>query len=294
MTGFGAATVSEGAVQLDVQIRSVNQRFLDVVWKLPGSYSGFETALQKLVREGVRRGRVEIAVFRKVTSAATPKFQFRNELFAAALTHAREAAAIAGVPEADVLPNVVSTLLERRDILELAVEEVLEQSEQPLLEQGVRQALEEFQRMRALEGQALETELLRLVNSLERLTAEVADFASKEIPEIQRKVQERIAKLLLPAAVDPQRLAQEIAILADRSDITEEITRLGSHLSQLRSVIGAKNVEGVGKKIEFLVQEIGREINTCGSKSQSLAASERVIEMKSELEKIREQVQNVE
>jgi uncharacterized protein (TIGR00255 family) len=157
---------------------------------------------------------------------------------------------------------------------------------------ALAQALEKLGQMRELEGRAIEADLGGRLRAIQELAAEVEALGPKVLSEYRQRLAERVAELARGVSVDPQRLAQEVAFLAERSDIAEEIARLFSHLEQFRRL--SQSAEPVGRKMEFLVQEMNREVNTAGSKSQHSEISTRVVAMKAELERIREQVQNVE
>ncbi|MCC6954394.1 MAG: YicC family protein [Deltaproteobacteria bacterium] len=291
MTGFGRSVVRTDAIEIECEIRSINSRFLDLSFRLPQQYSAAETSLSKIVRETIRRGRVEISVRRNALTNLPVGIQFDQVLFERSLGEMKSALQAQGVLDPSTLSALVGVLFQRREVLDFVGVSADSDSETATLEKAVTEAVADLRRMRLVEGAALESELSQI---LARLTAH-ADHAKavtvSEVPAIQKRLRERVDKLLAGVSLDENRFAQETAILAERADVTEELTRLDSHLTQLAECLRTGES---GKKMEFLLQEIGREVNTTGSKSQSSDLSRIAVEMKSELEKFREQVQNVE
>lgn len=290
MTGFGAATADVGAIQLTVELRSVNHRFLDVVTKLPNVYAAAEGQLVKIIKEELKRGRVELFVNRADRSEPAYAVQFNRPLFDAYLEQVRRALDDAGLATKTVHQSAALQILQRREVLEVIRTDAAAVDELPALESALRQALGRLVTMRAAEGVALKAELISHVEAIERASVAI-DQIARGIPlQFKERLAQRLERISVDA-VDPQRLAQEVAILADKADITEELVRLRSHLDQFRKVMN--DGEG-GRKLEFLLQEMGREVNTTGSKSQSTEITNLVVECKASLEKLKEQVANVE
>ena len=291
MTGFGGAEESAGGVMLSVEVRSVNHRFLDVNCKLPQAFSRYEQELSRLVRAQVKRGRVDVFVNRSEAASDSYETKFNEELYRTYLDITRKALRIAGIKERVGLPQAIPAILFRREILEVGTTERESEVEWEMLERLAKDALTRLCEMRAKEGGALERELLSQIDVLQKIGDKVRELAAKSPVLFQEKLRQRLDRLQPEPAIDPGRLAQEVAIMADRIDVTEELVRLESHIKQFRQVIA--DGEG-GRKLEFLLQEISREINTTGSKAQHSEITSLVVEAKSVVEKIREQVLNIE
>ncbi len=293
MTGFGEARIERDGISLRVEVKSVNHRFLDVSCKLPTLYSSFENELQLVAREGLKRGRLEVGVHRLVLGESTYEIVFQEGFFKTYVDSMKQAMKVAGVKDKQAFTLALSQLLLRRDVLEVMPAEVDLPKEKDLLLQAFREALGKLQAMRLREGGVLQREVLGQLGRLEEVR-EALEKAASQLPELSKqRLQARLDKLLGDKElVDPQRLSQEVAILADRSDVSEELLRLKSHCEQFRSTIAAE--EAAGRKLEFILQEMGREINTTGSKAQSTEIVNLVIEGKALVEKMREQVLNIE
>ena len=290
MTGFGAASVDLGPIQLTVELRSVNHRFLDVVTKLPNVYAAAEGQLVKILKEELKRGRVEVFVNRADRSEPTYSVQFNRQLFDTYLDQVSSALENAGLATKTVHQSAALQILQRREVLEVVRTDPAAVDELPALEKALREALAKLVAMRAAEGVALKAELLSHVEAIEKASVAI-DQIARSIPlQFKERLAQRLERISVDS-VDPQRLAQEVAILADKADITEELVRLRSHLEQFRKVMA--DGEG-GRKLEFLLQEMSREVNTTGSKSQSTEITNLVVECKASLEKLKEQVANVE
>lgn len=287
MTGYGRAVASVGDRTATVEVRSVNHRYLDLVVRLPRSLGGLEERVRSTVQQRFERGRIEIAVTVEEHGAADRRVEIDRGLLLALRAALEEARAALGTAEPVTLSHVLS------------VPEVLRVEEPApdldawwgVVSQALGQALESVVAMRAREGQALAADILHRLGRLEELAQQVRERAPAVVQEAEARLSQRLAELL-PQGVDPQRLAQEVAIMADRCDISEELARIGSHLRQLRDL--AADAAPAGRKMDFLLQELNREWNTIGSKAADARISQWVVEAKAELEKIREQVQNIE
>ncbi len=287
MTGFGRGIAEQAGLRATVDIRSVNHRFLDLKLRGAAIAPALEEAVTSRVRAVLERGAVAVAinVIRVADGSGTGS---AIDVVAAAAAHAQLAALAAqlGLPGPDLAlvlaqPGVVGTA-ERTE------------TEPPVLP-ALDAALAQLDRMRTTEGAALAAELIARFDELTALRARLAALAAAVPHQLTKRLQERVSRLLDghdTTGVDPGRLAQEVALLADRSDITEELVRLASHLDQARSLISGS--ASAGRRLDFLVQEIGRELNTIGSKSTITEISAAIVDGKAVLEKVREQVQNVE
>lgn len=292
MTGFGEAVVQVAEVELRIQLKSVNHRYLDVSWKLPQLYGSWERELQQLLRECVRRGHVDVLVSRKVLSDATFEVEFSEGLYRTYLDALKKAFRVAKIKGERNFCEAATQILLRREVLEIGPPKELLAKEKELLLAGFREALLKLGEMRQEEGAALEREFNRLLALLTTVVGDIERLAPKVPDQAKRKLEARIEKLRPGGEIDAERLAQEVAIIADRSDITEELSRLRSHLAQFDK--NMKRAEEVGRKLEFLLQEMARELNTVAAKAQGTEIVHQAIEGKTLVEKIREQVLNVE
>ncbi|MFN8389034.1 MAG: YicC/YloC family endoribonuclease [Bdellovibrionota bacterium] len=291
MTGFGEARGSLGNVQIEVEARSVNHRFLDVNCKLPPPYLRFEGEIGRAVRAVLKRGRVDVLVTRTELNVQPVEPQFREDVFRAYIDISKRALKIAGVAEKSALADCIPAILFRREVLEVQSGESAGEDELPLLIQLVDTAVKALAEMRRTEGAALEQELLSQLAQLDRSAASIRALAEKAPVQFQERLKTRLERVAPGLEIDPARLAQEVALMADRIDVTEELVRLSSHLEQFRKVMSGGDG---GRKLEFLLQEVGREINTTGSKAQSSDITSLVVDSKAIVEKIREQVLNLE
>jgi uncharacterized protein (TIGR00255 family) len=286
MTGFGSSTARfAGPGGVSVEVKGVNQRFLDLKVALPKEYAPWEGDLRKLVQAKVARGRIEVYVTRNLPGEA--RVAIDRDLAAAYLDEWRKLKKSLRLPgEIDVsFLKGLTDLYRSRDPVAHPEAEI------PAVRTALVKALEELDRARSREGKHLERDMRARVKRLESLAVSMAERARQSLENTRCRVEERMRELLEGKA-DPSRIVQEAAFLAERSDVTEEIVRLQSHLAGLRDLLGA--AEPVGKRIEFLLQEVQREVNTVASKSSDLALTHGAVEAKGEVEKIREQVQNVE
>jgi len=289
MTGFGRAESQESDYTYQAEIRSVNNRFIEINTRLPKAYVDLEQPLKKIIKSHCSRGSINLTISLANSNEGSGEWDVRPNLSLAtqyvdALNQIRDSLGLQG--EID-LKSVVGL----RDIIK--IEPVaLDPAKKDLILNIATEALTSLQKMREEEGENMQKDLAERIDAIESHAAEIESRHPEVIKEYQEKLNDRIKTLNEGVGLDETRLAQEAALLADRSDITEEMTRLRSHLKQFRNFFNAK--EPIGRKLEFITQEINREVNTTGSKSSDINISNRVIEMKSELEKIREQVQNIE
>lgn len=288
MTGFGAARAQVGGETVAVEIKSLNHKFCEVKARLPRELAALETSVVKAVKERVARGAVEVAVRRHPASeiAAVPVVdlplarEYRRAF--------RELAEALGVPDAPRLQDFSS----QPGVIRIEEKEVQLEAAESALRQALEGALAALVKMRETEGEALAADLKSRLDGLQASCRRVAVHAPRAVMDYRTRLARRVAELSEGIPVDPQRVAQEVAIFAERTDVAEELARLDSHLSQFRALVASS--EPSGRKMDFLVQEMHREVNTTGSKSQSLEISSKVVELKAELERLREQVQNVE
>lgn len=287
MTGFGEGRASFAAGEFRVELRSVNGRYLEVRARLPGDLAALEQALTQAIKARLVRGHVDLVVRRRYEqAAAVPRI---DEALAEKLVDRLQALqsrlGLGGeLRVADLLR--VDGLIQMEE-----AETDLEEAESALRE-AIAHALDRLVEMREREGASLRADIEARLDRLEALRAQIEALAPEAIANRQRAVQERIEELLQGPAIEPQRIAQEVAVLAERMDVAEELTRLASHIEQGRRLLGAD--EPAGRRLDFLVQEMNREANTIASKASWMESAEIIVDLKAEIERIREQVQNIE
>lgn len=288
MTGFGRGEGLGEPGRIVVEMKAVNHRFSEVVFRMPRQFNGLEDAARKRVLAAVTRGRIE--VFVSWEAAANAKgVKVDKELALAYYNALKELSGEIGSNSELGL----DTLARLPDVLSVQEGAVTDEALWPVFETALTGAISALVSMREREGVALAADIAERLDKIEAFRQAAAKRAPQVVSEYQARLSRRLEELLPQgAAVDPQRLAQEVALFADRCDITEEVQRLASHLAQFRQALAGD--EAVGRKLDFLVQEIGREINTIGSKANDAALTSGVVTAKSELEKVREQVQNIE
>lgn len=288
MTGFGAGRARVGDEEVSVELRSLNHKFCEVKVRLPRELATLEPAISKQVKDRLARGSVEVLV-RRQTSTASGTVPTVDVGLAREYARAfRELAAALGTAS-EVTWHQVAT---QPGVVRLEEKGVDAESAGQAVQAALEQGLTALEQMRRTEGEAIYADLDARLKLIEGWSREVAELSPKAVQEYQQRLTERVAELARGVAVDPQRLAQEVVLFAERTDIAEEVTRLASHLEQFRALMASS--EPAGRRMDFLVQEMHREVNTTGSKSQHAEISARVVSMKAEVERIREQVQNVE
>jgi uncharacterized protein (TIGR00255 family) len=289
MTGFSRHENQNEDLTCKVEIRSVNNRFIDINTRLPKSLAPLELPLKKMVKSKCARGSfdISIAIEKNGDSEANlevaPNLPLATE-YLNAFKNIQEGLGLKG--EIDI-----NTILSQRDVVKPELKKVEDSSEEIVL-QTVDKTLTDLVKMREDEGKNLEKDILNQISSIKALGKLISTKQSITVQEFQDKLKEKIQTLTTGIEIDPARIAQESALLADRCDVTEELVRLESHLDQFNKLVASH--EPQGRKLEFLTQEINREVNTMGSKTIDLEVSKAVIEMKSCLEKIREQLANIE
>jgi len=288
MTGFGHGESQEGGQSFSCDVRSVNHRFCDVRVKLPREHARFEPGLVQKVRKRIGRGRIELSIRADGAGTQPAEVYVDTDLARRYRDSLAELAQALGQPEPS-LPVTAYTALEGVVTLRTrAVEESVERA----LGLAVEAALDAHTQMRREEGRALAEDLLRRLAHITSLVDQLADDAIEQLPRLRDKVEERLQRLLGEVPVNAERVLAEAAIIAERSDVTEEIVRLRQHNDAFVGAI--RGGDRVGRKLDFLAQEMLREANTVGSKAWEAPVSLLSIEIKSEIERIREQVQNVE
>ncbi len=288
MTGFGRGEATADQRSWTAEIRTVNHRFLDQRVILPRAFAGLEERVKKVVATGQDRGRVDVNLSVSGNVAGGPLLTVNMDLARQYHQCLRQLS-----DEFEVtVPLQLEDLLQQRDIISLQEQSPDLDSEWPLVKQAVLAALVECAAMREQEGRMLRRDLLDRLDNF----AKVVDEIKAGIPEVlrarQEELKQRVQKLLEGMDIDPARLAQETAIMADKADVTEEVVRLASHIAQFRAFLDID--EPVGRRLDFLLQEFLREVNTLASKISNAEIAHLGVEMKNEIEKLREQVQNIE
>ncbi|MFO0584405.1 MAG: YicC/YloC family endoribonuclease [Anaeromyxobacter sp.] len=287
MTGFGAGRASASGEEIDVEVRSVNHKFCEVKARLPRELSALEVDVVRAVKDRLARGGVEVAVRR---GGAAASFAPRVDA-ALAESYAR---AFAEIQARLSLPGHVTLaeIIAADGVVRLEEREVDVDGAREALRRALSAALEALVAMRAREGEALSKDLASRLDVVDGAVVRIDELVPRSVEHHRARLAERVAELARGVTVDPARIAQEVALFADRTDVTEEVTRLRSHLAQARALLGS--AEPAGRKLDFIVQEMHREANTIGSKSQSAEIAGLVVTLKAEIERMREQVQNVE
>jgi uncharacterized protein (TIGR00255 family) len=290
MTGYASLTHDEEAGTVSVSIRSVNHRFLDVQLRVPGSLAGTESRLRALIQQRVQRGRVELSISiqpRRQQAVDVDVNDAIIEALSSALDRARERGLVSGpLAPGDVLRFPQAFTVRDRS------EEGMDAGLGEAVESTVAAALEELDRMRTNEGAHLRSELDGRRERLADLFTRAADAAEAGAGALRARLTERVRELQADPSVEEATIAQEIVRFANRSDITEETVRFRAHLEHWQAL--SDSAEPCGRKLDFLLQEMNREVNTLGSKAEGAGVPEIVVALKAELEKMREQVQNVE
>jgi uncharacterized protein (TIGR00255 family) len=289
MTGYGRGSADGEHFSVSVDLKTVNNRFLDVHLRLGGELSSLEPVIKRQISSRLARGRVDVTInFEKTAQTA---YELNRPLIAgyvSALRDMQKEFSIGGELDINVLARLPGALQPARDGLS---DDVVKG-----IEKALADALADLERMRSQEGEALRQEMAERIERIEGLVPTIENAAAGLVDAYRARLQKRIGELLdrngQLVEVDPARLAQEVAYLSDRSDVSEEMVRLRSHLAQFRDALNS-NAE-VGKMLDFLLQELNREANTTLSKSTDLSIKEAALAIKAEVEKLREQVQNVE
>lgn len=287
MTGYGKGEALGSAGRCVVEVRSVNHRYGEVTVKLPRSFMAYEHDVRKAAGSRIKRGKADLFIQwdEAVGTAMVPPVNL-------AVAKGYHAALLDLAHELRLSPEIpLSLIVSQKNVLqESASEEPPDLLPQVL--QAVGAALDAHDAMRLREGEALERDLRERRQILAGLVDQVAERAPQVVEEYQCKLQQRLEKLMNGAELDPLRLVQEVALMADRCDVNEELVRLQSHFVQFDETLAL--AEPVGRKLDFLMQELNREVNTIGSKANDAQVTSLVVQMKAELEKMREQVQNIE
>ncbi|HJB12267.1 MAG TPA: YicC family protein [Candidatus Oscillibacter excrementigallinarum] len=289
MTGYGRARQELHKRDITVEVRSVNNRYLDCAVKMPRMYTFAEDAVKKHVQQAMSRGKVDVFITVDATAADVSKVAVNGDLAAQYAAALRELAAVCGAESYQPSPE---TLARFPDVLTVTKEDEDLETVSADLCAVLDQALDAYNAMRAVEGKKLAEDIAGRLDAIERYTGQVEARSPETVAEYRAKLTARMEEVLQSTAIDEQRILTEAAIYADKVAVDEETVRLRSHVAQLRTML--ESDEPMGRKMDFLIQEVNRESNTIGSKCNDVAIAEIVVGLKAEVEKMREQVQNVE
>ena len=288
MTGYGGAKGTVQGLELSIELKSVNNRFLDTSVRLPRTYLFAEEAVKAAVQRHISRGKVD--VFVTVESAGTQDVVVKvNEpLLRGYLAALQQVSVICGVPN----DATAMSLSRMPDVLTVEKAETDQDAVAAAITEVLEQALGEYDAMREREGEKLREDIASRVDTIERLVTRVEEESRRTVADYKARLEQKMREVLETAGIEESRILTEAAIFADKVAVDEETVRLRSHMAQMREMLAGD--KPVGRKLDFLVQEMNREANTLGSKCQNADIAHVVVDIKAEIEKIREQVQNIE
>ena len=288
MTGFGAGDAETADFKVHIEVKAVNQRFLETNYHMPYSMNMFENQLTKKIKEYASRGKLDINIrFQDLRDKAVTVKDDKGLVAA----YGQALQEISSQLELSA-PVTAAQIASYPDVLKLNEENADLEAAQPVLMQAMEQALESFVAMREAEGQNIQRDLLARIGTLENFVGELEKLAPEIVAAYRQRLENLLREYLAKEDIEESRIIQEVALFTDKVNYTEETVRLRSHFDQFRQIITAG--EPVGRKLDFLIQEMNREINTVASKANSAGAAQFVVDVKSEIEKIREQIQNIE
>lgn len=294
MTGYGQSAVQFGGYKVQIEVKSVNHRYCEIMMRLPREWGQMEDSLKRLIQDAIKRGRIDVFMNKEQDTGQVPSLKLNHANVQSYLQAGQELTERYGVNgNLDInqllsLPGIMTT----EQPSELADEEEQAQWQQ-ILGQGLQEALQNLLEMRAREGIHLANDLRERLNLLEQHYRSMCELAPTVVEEHRIRLKQRLSELQDGSYhLDDSRISMEIAVFADRSNIDEELTRLNSHFQQCKLLLESN--DAIGRRLDFLIQEMNREVNTIGSKANHLALVNHVVEMKAELEKIREQAANLE
>ena len=288
MTGYGRATYEIDAREYVVEIKSVNNRYSDISIKMPRSISFLEDKIKKLISNAITRGKIEVFVSFTNNSDIGRNIEINREIAKRYIEEMRKLAS-----EQNINSNIeVIDVMKMPDVLNTKIDETAEEVIKEELIICTNEAIKNFISMREVEGEKIKEDLEKRINVISEKINKINSISTGLVEEYIVKLEKRVNELLKPNVVDETRLAQEIVIYSDKCSVEEEITRMKRHISQFLSLLDKDNSNG--KRIDFLIQEMNRETNTIGSKANNLEITNYVVDIKTELENIREQIQNIE
>ena len=289
MTGYGKQSLSIDGREYQIEIKSVNHRYLDINIKMPKTLSYLEDTIKKEISEKIKRGKIDVFITFENNSQEGKNIKINKELAKLYINQLKELA-----QEEKISSNIeVIEIAKFPDILTIKVDEEDEKIKQEIM-QTTQEATNKIIEMKNIEGEKIAQDLLQRISNIENKIIEISEKSTGLIQEYVVKLEKRIQEILKTEKIDKSRLAQKVVIYADKCSIEEEITRLKSHIYQFKNLISNNENETIGKKLDFIIQEMNRETNTIGSKANNLEITNGVIDIKTELEDIREQIQNIE
>ena len=289
MTGYGKQSLSIDGREYQIEIKSVNHRYLDINIKMPKTLSYLEDTIKKEISEKIKRGKIDVFITFENNSQEGKNIKINKELAKLYINQLKELA-----QEEKISSNIeVIEIAKFPDILTIKVDEEDEKIKQEII-QTTQEATNKIIEMKNIEGEKISQDLLQRISNIENKIIEISEKSTGLIQEYVVKLEKRIQEILKTEKIDKSRLAQEVVIYADKCSIEEEITRLKSHIYQFKNLISNNGNETIGMKLDFIIQEMNRETNTIGSKANNLEITNGVIDIKTELEDIREQIQNIE
>ena len=287
MTGYGKSTLSNNSREYQLEIKSVNHRYLDISIKMPKVLSYLEEEIKKEISTKIKRGKIDVYVNFENSSTEGKEIKINTDIAKIYIKELRKLA-----EEENLQANIEVTEISKfPDVLSIQNAQEDETIKQELI-QVTRDATEKLVYMRETEGKQIAEDLLIRIQAINKKVKEISDISTGLIEEYVVKLEGRIKEILKNQEIDESRLAQEVVIYADKCSIEEEVTRLNSHIAQFEKFLNSEGA--IGKKLDFMVQEMNRETNTIGSKANNLEITNGVIDIKTELENIREQIQNIE
>lgn len=288
MTGYGSAKGAVEGLEIRVELKSVNNRYLDTAVRLPRSFLFAEDMVKSLVQKHITRGKVDVFVNVDSSAAGDMAVKVNENLLRGYVDAVRHIAAEYGLAD-DLTAQSVSRF---PDVLTVEKKDLDADAISAGMEEIVEEALRDFDAMRTREGERLRDDVLSRLETIRGLVAQVEEKAPETVAAYRRRLEQKMAEVLSTAGIDENRILAEAAVFADHIAVDEETVRLRSHMSQLAGMINGNSP--TGRKIDFLIQEFNREANTIGSKCQNSEIAHVVVDLKSQIEKIREQIQNIE
>ena len=289
MTGYGKQSLSVEGREYQIEIKSVNHRYLDINVKIPKAISYLEETIKKEISNKIKRGKIDVFVSFENNSEEGRKIEINKQLAKLYIEQLKELA-----QEEKIESNIeVMDIAKIPDVLTIKVDEENSKIKDEI-KQVTQGAVTRILEMKNIEGEKISQDLLQRIRNIQSKIVEISAKSTGLIEEYVVKLEKRVKELLKNDEVDKSRLAQEVVIYADKCSIEEEITRLKSHIFQFENLISNNQDEAIGKKLDFIIQEMNRETNTIGSKANNLEITNGVIDIKTEIEDIREQVQNIE
>ena len=289
MTGYGKEIFNVGEREYQVEIKSVNHRYLDINVKMPRILSYLEEDIKKQISDKIKRGKIDVFISFENNGKDGRNIKINKELAKVYIEKLKELAS-----EEKISDNIeVIDISKFPDVLSMEIDEEDDRIKEELIE-TTKNAVKKIEQMKNIEGEKITQDLLTRIKKIESKIKKISEKSTGLIEEYVVKLEKRIKEILKSEEIDKSRLAQEVVIYADKCSVEEEITRLKSHIYQLENLILSNDGGTIGKKLDFIIQEMNRETNTIGSKANNLEITNEVINIKTEIEDIREQIQNIE